>query len=107
MSAADIDLLQRLIKAAEVLTEDRRVNIGDEHLRQLKSEVAAALARPLGDAAPVIDYQAACLMQVVSEIAYARSDRGDDRESRAICYANCLLTFMRNDLARLQNEVRS
>lgn len=103
-AAADIDLLRRLITIATALSESRATQIGDASIRTLQSEVSTARSRVIDPDDEVIGYEATCLVECIAALAYARTDREPNRESRAICYVNALLGFMRMDLNRAERR---
>lgn len=92
-----IDLLRRLLSIGDVLVNDRRVQISDSAIRQLRADVSEC--RLHGE---IVGYEATCLIECIAEIAFARSDKDSRRESRAICYVNSFSTFIRGDVASLE-----
>lgn len=102
-TVAPEDLLRRLVTIGESLVHDRRIQISDAAIRTLREEVAFVRYTPR-ETAPIIDYEAANLVECFAAIAYARSEKNEVRESRAITYANSLLHFMRSDLSGLERR---
>ncbi|EKS26707.1 hypothetical protein [Afipia felis] len=101
LSVAPQELLRRLILIGESLVEDRRIQLSDAAIRELREQVAITRMRPSEDA-PVIGYEAANLVECLAAIAFARSDKDEKAESRVIAYSNSLLGFMRGDLTKLE-----
>lgn len=101
LPVAPHELLRRLIAIGDSLVQDRRLQISDAAIRELRDQVALTRMRPCEDR-PVIGYEAANLVECLAAIAFARSDKDTNAESRAIAYSNSLLGFMRGDLTRLE-----
>lgn len=90
------ELRERLLAIAENIAQDRRLDISDAALRELADQVA--LARfGLSDEESLLDYQAVCLVECLRAVAHARTDRDAAKESRAVCYLNSFVGFMRSD----------
>lgn len=102
---ADLDLIERLLKIAEQIATNRVLQISDAALRELKEEVRS-LRLNMRIEPNLVDYEAAFLIESIAAVAYARTDRDADRESRAIMYINCLRPFMQADLAAANRAYR-
>lgn len=101
LRTSSADLLRRLVAIGDHLVQDRRVQVADTTLRELRDEVARCRLVPCEDD-PIIGYEAANLVECLSAIAYARTEKNTEREGRAITYANSLLSFLGSDLRRLE-----
>ncbi len=97
-----IDLVTTLCNIADAMVESRTVQIGDAALRTLRDEVRCSRMQ-LSESDFAIDYEASCLIDCISELAYARTDHDRQREERALMYVNTLRTFLRIDV---NNAVR-
>lgn len=95
MNAA-LDLVTRLVKIAEALSQDRTVQISDASLRSLRDEVQKARMQ-ICESNFEVDYQSTCLIECISELAYARTDQDRSREDRALLYIDMLRKFLRID----------
>lgn len=95
MNAA-LDLVTRLVKIAETMSEHRTVQISDASLRQLRDEVQKARMQ-ISENEFEVDYQSTCLIECISELAYARTDGDRSREDRALLYVEMLRKFLRID----------
>ena len=97
-----IQLVTTLCNIADSMVESRTVQIGDEALRTLRDEVRCSRMQ-LSESDFDVGYEASCLIDCISELAYARTDQDRHREERALMYLNTLRTFLRidvNDAAR-------
>ncbi|WP_398473091.1 hypothetical protein [Tardiphaga sp.] len=93
------ELLRFLCNLADQVVATRMVNLSRETIASLRERVAAARTVLLDDDAPrLIDYEAACAVECMAELAYARADQSKPREDRAVMYLNTLRNFMRGDL---------
>lgn len=90
------ELRERLLAIAETVAHDRRLDISDAALRTLSDQVAQARFC-VSDEESGLDYQAVCLVECLRAVAHARTDRDERKESRAICYLNSFIGFMRSD----------
>lgn len=99
-----LEFMARLVSIAESLAHDRRSQITDDVIRKLSSDIASA-RRSIVETEDLIGYEATCLIECIAELAYARSDRDANRESRAIMYINTLLNFIRSDMQRAERRV--
>lgn len=90
------ELRERLLKIAETVAHDRRLDIGDAALRTLSDQVAQARFC-VSDDDSQLDYQAVCLVECLRAIVHARTDRDEAKEGRALCYLNSFVGFMRSD----------
>lgn len=93
------ELIGRLVGIADKMAQDRTVQISDQALRELRTQVQTA-RRQLSETDFVVDYEATCLIECVAELAYARTEKDARREERAIMYINTLRIFLRSDLER-------
>ncbi len=100
----DRDLITRLANIADALSADRRTQISDAAIRQLREEVETARLS-LRETEFPIDYQHVCLIECIAELAYARTDKSDAREQRALMYINSLRTLIRMDLNRTERRL--
>lgn len=96
-------LTEKLLRVADTVADDRTVQISDAALRQWREEVRFERTR-LTPQDALIGYEATCLTECLAALAYARTDKDADGESRALCYINTLRVFMRNDLTRAQRQ---
>ncbi|KIZ39055.1 MULTISPECIES: hypothetical protein [Rhodopseudomonas] len=105
MSASEhIPLLRRLLTIADKMVDDRTIDISDATLRQLKGEIKLQRLR-VDVTHGLIDYEATCLIETIAELAYARSERSERREQRAIMYINSLTCFMWSDLRAAEKRL--
>jgi hypothetical protein len=93
---ANLELVTRLVKIADALTQNRSTQISDQSLRQLRDEVQKARMQ-ICESEFQVDYQSTCLVECLSELAYARSDRDQSREQRALMYLDTLRQYLRID----------
>jgi hypothetical protein len=100
-----IALARKLLTIADQLVADRMVQISDEAIRAIKAEIKVERLR-IGEDDRLIDYEASCLIETITELAYARSEQDKKRESRAVMYINTLTCFMRSDLAAAERAHR-
>lgn len=91
-----LELATRLANIADAMIADRRTQISDASLRTLRDEVEKSRMH-LSETEFQIDYQATCLIECISELAYARSDGDAPREERAKLYIEKFRTFLRID----------
>lgn len=98
-----LDLMMRLANIADALVESRATQIGDAAIRILKEEVETA-RRQISEAEYLVSYEATCLIECIAELAYARTDRDQRREERAMMYLNSFRTFVRIDVERLRRK---
>lgn len=101
MSAAieQFELMALLCHVADQVSQSRMVTLGRDTMSSLRDRVSLARNCPLDpDAVRLIDYEAANLVEAMAELSYARADKDQRREERAVMYINTLRTFMRQDL---------
>lgn len=101
VDARECELAARLIGIAEAMVANRTAGLSAEAIRSLPEEVKQLRWHPRDDGGRrLIDAEAACLVELVTALAYAR-DAGDAiRESRMVMFLNTFITFLRQDLAR-------
>lgn len=91
-----LDLANRLCQVADAMVDNRDVQMADDAIRGLRDEVRHHRSH-LSENEFSIDYEAACLIDCIAELAYARSDKDRRREERALMYVNTFRTFLRID----------
>lgn len=95
-----LDLARRLIATIEDQVATRTTSLSGGAIRELPVLVKYARQQLLDDGDPrLIDAEAACAVEMLIALTYARAEKNRDREDRVVMFLNCLLTFMRTDLA--------
>lgn len=94
-----LEIVTALCDAADLVAENRNVNVADAALRLLQREILEGRMR-LSETHNLIDYQASSLIDCLAALCYARTDGNQHAEERALVYVNSLRTFLRMDLNR-------
>jgi hypothetical protein len=101
------ELAARILAMGRSMVETRATSLGDDAIRQLPVEVAQARWLLLEDGEPrLLDAEAACVVELLIALTYARAAKDARRESRLICFLNPFLSFMDIDLHDAAKEVR-
>jgi hypothetical protein len=103
---ANLDLVTRLVKIADALTQSSTVQISDQNLRQLRDEVQKARMQ-IAESDFQVDYQSTCLIECISALAYARTDKDQSAEQRALKYVDLLRQFLRIDRDLAERKLAS
>ena len=101
---SQIELLERLLKIADGLVENRKSNISGDSIRFLQEEVERERVRLL-EGEGIVGYECMCLVECIAALAYARTDGDVNAESRAVTYINSFTVFLRTDLYRIGKVV--
>lgn len=101
MSGAEqqFELMRLVCNMIDQVTRDRAVNLGRDAIASLRQRVTDARTVLLDDdVRRLIDYEAACAVEIMAELAYARADKNKSREDRALWYLDRFRVSMRGDL---------
>lgn len=85
--AVQLALLQRLCAVCANMMDSRTTTISRDAIDVLRDQVKFERVAILDDDdAPLIDYEATCLVELLAELSYARTDHDKGREDRALMY---------------------
>jgi hypothetical protein len=93
-----LELVALLVDVADKLAEDRTMQVSNEALRSWREDVAKSRMQLSEGSDFAVDYEASCLVDCITALAYARTDGDRGREQRALMYLNTFRTFLRKDV---------
>lgn len=98
----EIELARRLLRMAEILCESEAL-MALESIRQLPREVRKMRQTLFDDDRPrLVGAEAACIVELMSELSASRDEGDGVRESRMVMYLNSFIVFLRQDLQRAE-----
>jgi hypothetical protein len=102
VSEQERELAERLVRMAEAMVDNRATNLSTDAIRQLPEQIRQLRCRHDHAAATsLVDAEAACVVELLIALAYARDANNVLRERRMVMFLNSFITFMRQDLQRV------
>jgi hypothetical protein len=98
--AQERDLARRLLSIAEAMVASRATNLSTDAIRELPGIVKASRWSLIDEDIPrLIDAEAACVVELLAALTYARDDANAPREARIVELIKYFIPLMQQDLA--------
>lgn len=101
-AAKERELAQRLLAIAETMVANRGAGLSSEVIRELPDQVKQMRLWSQADPAQrLVDAEAACVVELMIALAYARDAQDKNRESRMVMFLNSFIPFLQMDLNKV------